>query len=332
MTSELPTKIGSYRIVGKLGEGDMGVVWEGVTADEKLRVAIKTLRPDPDKEWITETRLLMEARIPCLIEHPGIVRVFDFGRDSNGRGYFVMELLRGETLGQRIKACGTIEPGQAVNLAHQVASALAAAHAMDIVHRDVEPENIMLVPDPVRPGRERTKLLDFGVARLMSPNDGPHLKGVGLIVGTPLTISPEQCVGSFDVDDRTDVYSLGVVLYWMLAGKPPFSAADIGELLAMQIYMAPPALADIAPSVPQPLVQLVHRMLKKKRDARPRMAEVVSELSSIGGVSNAVTPPTAVVRPTAVVSPTAAVPSQRLSTPTWAGIWRWLRGVKAGPP
>jgi len=209
---------------------------------------------------------------------------------------------------------------------------LESATAEDILHRDVEPENIILVLDPVRPGRENTKLADFGVARLMSPNPGPRVEGVSLIVGSPLTISPDQCVDSFDVDDRADVYSLGVVLYWMLAGKPPFSAADIGELLAMQIYMAAPALADIAPSAPRPLVQLVHRMLKKKRDARPRMAEVVSELSSIGGVSNAVTPPTAVLRPTAAVSPTAAVPSQRLSTPTWVGIWRWLRGVKAGPP
>jgi len=142
----------------------------------------------------------------------------------------------------------------------------------------------MLVSDPAVPGGERTKLLDFGIAKLKLELQGSGdqvMTRAGVMMGTPLYMAPEQCRNASDVDDKADVYSLGVMLYRMLAGKPPFSAAGTGELMAMHIYMQPPPLSEADRSLPEPLVQLVHSMLAKKREERPSMSQVAQELERI---------------------------------------------------
>src|SRR5262249_51237260 len=149
-----------------------------------------------------------------------------------------------------------------------------------IIHRDLKPDNIMLVGDSAMPGGERTKLLDFGIAKLKQEYQGSGdqvMTRAGVMMGTPLYMAPEQCRNASDVDDKADVYSLGVMLYRMLAGKPPFTAPGTGELMAMHIYMQPPPLQSINPALPEALVQLVHRMLAKNRVERPSMAQVAQE-------------------------------------------------------
>jgi serine/threonine-protein kinase len=179
---------------------------------------------------------------------------------------------------------------EVVRLARQIAAALAAAHQKGVIHRDLKPDNVMIVADSSFPGGERTKLLDFGIAKLrleyQGEGEGQQIQTrAGVMMGTPLYMSPEQCRNASDVDDKADVYSLGIIIYRMLAGRPPFNAAGTGELMAMHIYMQPPPLVEADASLPEPLTQLVHRMLAKNRTERPSMAEVAQELDRIGTVS-----------------------------------------------
>jgi len=279
-------KVGQYQVVAKIGEGGMGAVFEAVDESIGKRVAIKVLHKEHAKNPQIASRFINEARAINVVDHPGVVQVSAFGQLPDGTAYIVMELLKGETLNGRMKASGGRMPMlTALLLARQIASALAAAHSKGIIHRDLKPDNIMLVPDSSFPGGERTKLLDFGIAKLKLEYQGSGdqvMTRAGVMMGTPLYMSPEQCRNASDVDDKADVYSLGVMLYRMLAGKPPFSAPGTGELMAMHIYMQPPPLGEADRSLPEPLVQLVHRMLAKKREERPSMSQVASELERIG--------------------------------------------------
>src|SRR5262249_11683258 len=150
------------------------------------------------------------------------------------------------------------------------ASALVAAHAKHIIHRDLKPSNIMLVPDPDVPGGERVKVVDFGIAKLSGDQGPSQLKTrAGAILGTPTYMSPEQCRGAGEVNDKSDIYSLGVVIYEMLSGRPPFVADGEGEVMAMHLYQAPPPLHSLIPTLPLDLVNLVHSMLAKVPEQRP---------------------------------------------------------------
>lgn len=276
-------RIGPYRIVRELGAGGMGKVFEAIHETIARRVAIKVLLADFAKHPEVTARFFNEARAANLIDHPSIVQVSDFGHLSDGTAYIVMELLKGESLSSRLKRHGGCLPvSQALSLAWQIAEALAAAHACGIVHRDIKPSNIMLVPDPVAPGGERAKLLDFGIAKLGGENPTERVRtSTGAMLGTPLYMSPEQCRGAGTVDDKSDVYSLGVMFYEMLAGRPPFIAEGQGELIGQHLYEEPPALQSLAPAVPAPVCALVHRMLLKDRTARPRMNEVTQEIKRL---------------------------------------------------
>lgn len=286
MSDVLPTSIGPYRIVRQLGEGDMGVVYEAVNDAIERRVAIKVLNPDYAKDRETASRFFDEARAVNRIEHPSLVQISDYGQTAEGTAYLVMEFLRGESLGQRIDrvhAAGKrLDVSEVVRIAWQTADALRAAHEKHIVHRDLKPHNLMLVRDPIAPGGERVKILDFGIAKLMK--SGAKRTATSAVLGTPLYMSPEQCRGAGEVDERSDVYSLGVVLYELLAGRCPFNAEGGGEVLGMHLFKEPPPLSSFAPSGPADLLSLTHRMLVKDKDARPEMAVVVSDLARIGGL------------------------------------------------
>ncbi|HNI60512.1 MAG TPA: serine/threonine-protein kinase, partial [Pseudomonadota bacterium] len=167
----------------------------------------------------------------------------------------------------------------------QVAAALAAAHAKNIVHRDLKPDNVMIVADPEAPGGERAKILDFGIAKLASQTkDGEAAASqtsTGMMVGTPLYMSPEQCKGSGNITDKADVYSLGVMLYRMLAGRPPFLADGSGAIMAMHIYEKPTPIRELDPSIPEDLADLIHSLLAKAAAERPPMAQVVQVLEQL---------------------------------------------------
>ena len=285
--------IGSYRILRKLGEGGMGAVFEGVQDAIERHVAIKVLHPEFAQRQEYITRFFNEARAVNRIAHPGLVQVSDLGQLPDGTAYIVMELLSGESLGSRLeKRSGPLELAPVINLGCQLADALAAAHAKGIIHRDLKPDNVMVVADSQVPGGERAKLLDFGIAKLAAET-GPKTPRTrtDALMGTPRYMSPEQCRGAAEVDDKSDVYSLGVMLFQMLSGRLPFDGDGPGEVIAKHIYEAPPVLATLTPGLPDTLYDLVNRLLAKDKTSRPAMLEVSALLDQIGGLLGA--PPAA---------------------------------------
>lgn len=262
----------------------MGTVYEGIQESIERRVALKVLHPEYARNPDAVTRFFNEARAANRIDHPNIVQVSEFARADDGTVYLVMEFLRGETLGRRLEtllaAGGRMRPVEVVQIAAQLADALAAAHEKGIVHRDLKPGNVMLIPDTLSPSGERVKLLDFGIAKLTQGAGGKATK-TNALLGTPQYMSPEQCRGAGGVDERTDVYALGVILYELLAGRPPFVAEEPIAYLGLHVYQPPPPLANLASQAPGEVRELVHRLLEKDKAARPAMREVRARLLQI---------------------------------------------------
>ena len=272
-------RIEKYRIIRKLGEGGMGEVFEAINDDLGRHVAIKVLHANYDKDPQVVGRFFNEARAANQVDHPGMVQVHEFAQLPDGTAYIVMEYLRGESLAARYRR-GKLQYQDVARLGYLVADALAAAHARGIVHRDLKPDNIMIVSDPNVPGNERTKILDFGIAKL-SEGSALEKTRTAAVMGTPHFMSPEQCRGAGSVDDRADVYALGVILFIGIAGRPPFDGEGIGEIIAKHIYEAPPPLSVLAPNAPIALLSIVERLLQKDRTLRPSMREVATTLQAI---------------------------------------------------
>jgi serine/threonine protein kinase len=289
-------RIGSYHVTTLIGEGGMGMVYAAEhTRIHSLRVAVKCLKRFYAEDETALARFFNEARATMAIRHPGIVEVADVGRLPDGRPYLVMELLEGETVARRLLR-GRMSVSEAIDLARQVTSALAAAHSAGVVHRDLKPENLFLIAR--RPGEaQRVKVLDFGVAKLR--NDVPEAAlqtRTGSIIGTPAYMSPEQCRGiSRQTDGRADIYSLGVILYEMLAGRPPFLGEGGGDVMIMHVRDEPPLLSSFVTGVPAWLEAVVLRALAKSPADRFQRAEELEEAlaggyESAGVVSAAATP------------------------------------------
>lgn len=285
--STRPSRIGPYRIVRQLGEGGMGTVFEAVHEQIERRVAIKVILPDYARDAEFTARFFNEARVVNRVGHPGLVQISDYGRLPDGTAYIVMEFLEGETLAKRLEQPGgKLSLPEVIQLGWQLADSLAAAHDKGIVHRDLKPENVMIVPDPYMANGERTKLLDFGIAKVaelgaLEPAQGAKTKA-NQVMGTPDYMSPEQCAGAAGVDGKSDVYSLGVMLFKMLAGRSPFVAETSSQIMGMHMFVAPPLLRELAPNVPQPLAELVHRMLAKNAEARLTMRQMAATLERLG--------------------------------------------------
>jgi eukaryotic-like serine/threonine-protein kinase len=276
--------VGNYRISDLVGSGGMGAVYRAEHILLGKRAAVKVLLPERSASQEIIDRFFNEAKAASLIKDPGIVEIFDFGRLADGNAYIVMELLEGETLGDRLKRVGLLSPNHACSIARHVAGTLAAAHSHKIIHRDLKPDNVFLVKDPAMPRGERAKVLDFGIAKLNSnaqPSDMVKTE-TGRLMGTPYYMSPEQCRGAGKVDHRTDIYSLGCVLYQMLAGRPPFVLEGAGEILAAHIHIPAPSPRVHEPSIPQSLERMILKMLEKDPDLRYQsMAEVMDSLNDI---------------------------------------------------
>jgi serine/threonine protein kinase len=258
----------------------MGTVFEAVHDRIGRRVALKVLNARLRSHPQALPRLLNEARAVNLIEHPGLVEVYDCFETQDGGAAIVMELLRGESLHERMER-GPM-PAETARIGRQIAEALAAAHERGIVHRDLKPENVMILPDPATPAQERIKILDFGLAKIDAGLAEPAWQvqtRATTLLGTPRYMAPEQCKGAGPVDDRADVYALGVILYQMMVGHPPFDAAGVGELLAMHIYAPPPPLAAPLRQGAPILSALIEQMLQKDPAHRPSMAEVAVTLA-----------------------------------------------------
>ncbi len=295
--------IGSYRVTRVLGEGGMGRVYLAQHTVIGKLAAIKVLLPQFSTQPDVVNRFLNEARSSSLLKHPGVVDVYDFGVTPSGSVFLVMEYLEGETLAARIKREQRLPAPRIVDIVRQLTNALALAHARGIVHRDLKPENIFLVSDLEARSGERTKILDFGIAKLTeSDGSNPLQTRTGTIMGTPVYMSPEQCRGAGLVDYRSDIYSLGCVMFEMAAGQPPFGGGGPGEIIGAHLFSPPPSLQGI---VPDDLAELIAHMLAKEPSARVQsMGDVGAALERMGApdvrksaptiVLDAVRPPPAV--------------------------------------
>jgi serine/threonine-protein kinase len=266
--------LGNYRLVAQLGSGSMGVVFLAEHQRIERRVAIKLLAPELVRDEHVLQRFFNEARATSLTRHPGIVDVFDCDVDRSGRAYIVMEHLEGETLAERLRRGGKLHWSAACLIARRVADALAAVHEKGIVHRDLKPENVFLVANGRDPAAA-VKVLDFGVAKLLTAGAVARLTMRGTVVGTPEYMSPEQCAGT-EVDHRADIYALGCILFEMLTAQPPFVTATVRELVLAHRFQPPPSVVASCSGVPGWLGQLLERMLAKEPDRRPASMHEVS--------------------------------------------------------
>jgi len=279
--STLAPAAGDYEIVRQIGQGGMATVFEGVHRRTRQRVAIKMLRSELSRQREVVGRFFNEARAVRLIHHPSVIEIFEVAQLPDGAAYMVMELLDGETLSAHLRRAGRLGAA-ALPLVREVAAAVAQAHERRIIHRDLKPDNIMLVPAAAG---LRVKVLDFGIAKIaqdaeLAPGMGVRTR-TGTVFGTPLYMSPEQCRGDGGVGAPTDVYAMGVMLHQLVAGRPPFWANAIGELLVMQIADPPPPLSTVVPDVDPALERLTLSMLDKQPERRPTMRAVLRTLDHL---------------------------------------------------
>ncbi|HEY5923545.1 MAG TPA: serine/threonine-protein kinase, partial [Kofleriaceae bacterium] len=254
--------LGSYRIVSEIGSGGMGVVYLAEHALIGRKVAVKLLRADMPAEYVE--RFFTEAKAAATLHHPGLVDVFDFGHHADGRAFIVMEFLPGESLAERLEHEPRLPATLACVITRSVAISLHVAHEQGIIHRDLKPGNIFLIPDPEAPAGLRTKVLDFGIAKLIREREERAVKTAsGAVIGTPRYMSPEQCKNARTVDGRSDIYSLGCILYEMLLGVAPFDYDSWAELVGAHLYEMPPRPTEIDTKVPPDIEMLITKMIEK---------------------------------------------------------------------
>ena len=278
-----------YEIKNQAGMGGMGTVYQAIDRDSGELIALKILH---SRATVEQARFDQEARVLAELSHPGIVRYFDHGVTPNGSPYIAMEWLEGETLEERLGR-GSLGPAAAAHIARLVLEALSAAHARNIVHRDIKPGNIFLVGWKL----SEIRVLDFGIARRVF--DAKRLTRKGSTVGTPLYTSPEQARGRADVDGRADIFSLGCVLFEVLTGDPPFTGDTPLEVMTKVCAGRVPELTSRRPGIPAAVATLVHAMLFPDPAQRPQSAAalaiefeaVVRALGGISGESAATSPP-----------------------------------------
>jgi len=238
---------GNYQIVRLVGEGGFGEVYEAWNQFLQRRAAIKVLHTGMLDDPELVRRFLNEARAASAIRHPNIIEVLDAGVTPEGEPYILMEFLEGDSLQKLLQQQGRMPVSMVQEIARQAGSALSAAHAAGIVHRDLKPENIFLMPDPVSSMGFRVKVLDFGIAKVrLGGAWGSTLKTqAGQVMGSPAYMSPEQCRDSSDVDRRSDIYSLGCLMYEVLTGQPAFSGSFGTGLLHKHLSCEPPRFSEI---------------------------------------------------------------------------------------
>ncbi len=264
-------KLGQYRLQRRIGCGGMGEVYLAEHQLLKRPCAVKLIRPCAATDSRALARFEREVRLTATLSHPNTVDVYDYGRAEDGTYYYVMEYLRGLSLAELVERHGPLPPERTVYLLRQVCGALREAHAAGLIHRDLKPSNIFAAR---RGGMEDVaKLLDFGLVRPAATVGAAHLSAEGQIVGTPQYMSPEQARGAHELDERSDIYSLGAVAFYLLTGRPPFEGDDgISVLIAhARDPVTPPS--QIRPSIPEDLEQVVLRCLAKDTAERFEDAE-----------------------------------------------------------
>jgi eukaryotic-like serine/threonine-protein kinase len=296
------TDVGGYVVEAVIGQGGMGVVYAATHPLIGKRAAVKVLRPELSTDVRAVERFITEARSVNQIGHPNIVDIFAFGTMPDGRNYYVMDLLVGESLRTRLKRTTALHVSEAAHVVDEIASALIAAHSKGIIHRDLKPDNIFMMSAAGR--WPEVKLLDWGLAKLLSPTS-KFRTVTGALLGTPVYMSPEQARAADTVDARTDIYSLGVIAYELLSGVAPFKRNTSMETLLAHAEEDVPPLADKVPGLPDELIQLIEAMLGKEPDERPTLAAVRTVLRRLKGTKI----PTMSVAGIAMEIPVTSTPS-----------------------
>ncbi len=320
------TEVGEYRLQEKLGEGGFGAVYRAVHAVIGKVAAVKILQLAYSSSPQMVSRFVAEARAVNQIRHKNIIDIFAFGRLTDGRHYFVMELLEGESLQQLLSREGRLPVERALKILRPVARALDAAHAAGIAHRDLKPDNVFLAHD--EDSGTVPKLLDFGIAKLLDSTSSGHKTETGTPIGTPHYMSPEQCRG-LSVDQRTDVYSFGILTYRILTGELPFDARTSLDVMFQQIHQHPRPVSMVQSELPDSFDEPIAAMLAKEPVDRPESVETaldaLAQAAAAAGfpvdpVSGArAKPPSKTPRTAGNDSPRVITGSkEKLGTPTYA--------------
>jgi serine/threonine protein kinase len=291
------SKLGRYAIQSELGRGAMGVVYKATDTALERTVAVKTVNMALERDGAEkyEARFYQEARAAGSLNHPNIVTVYDVGKEGNV-AYMAMEFIEGQELRSLLAEGRALPVSHAVSIAAQVAEGLAYAHQHGVVHRDIKPANIMVLSDgPV-------KITDFGIARMRASND--ELTQSGMMLGSPKYMSPEQVIGK-RADHRSDIFSLGVILYETLTGSAPFSGENVTALMYQIVNFAPPAPSAVNPAVPELLNFIVAKMLAKPLEERyPSAQELANDLRNC---ERQIASPAAVTQPLRPLGATAGL-------------------------
>ena len=310
---------GDYQMLRRLGRGGMADVYVAQQLSLERQVAMKVLRPDLARDEAYVRRFEREARAAADLAHPNIIQIYEIGQ-WEGNHYIVQEFVDGSNLREYVRRFGAMTPDQVINVLYAVASALDRASSRGIIHRDVKPENIMLGV-----GGE-VKVADFGLARIDRPGFQSELTQIGLTMGTPLYMSPEQIQGKA-VDARSDLYSLGVTAFYLLTGHPPFEGDSPLAIAVKHMNEPPPPLDAIRGGIPQPLIQIVEALLAKEPARRIQTpAKLMQQLESVAGRTlGPASLSTAVVHP---LEATERLQALLKAERSWIGLLGWF---VAGP-
>jgi serine/threonine protein kinase len=337
---------GRYRLERLLGEGGMGAVWSALHTLTEKRVALKFLKAAEQPELVR--RFVREARAASAVRHPNVIGIHDVLTLEDGMPCMVMDLLEGESLGQRLERTGPVPPHELAAIMVPVLSAVGAAHALGIVHRDLKPDNVFLSRQG--DGSLAPMVLDFGICKLISPEsglrEGSTLTETGAVMGTPFYMAPEQVFGEPDVDARADVWALGVMIYECASGTRPVRGENMGQLIKHILSGSIRPLQEVAPQVAPELARTVDRMLiQDRRDRTPDLREPFQILQALTAVSaqsfGAATtmrvvhseppPAAAMVRPSSPLEATSAGKPVTANVQTRAAAkpWRSVAGAVA---
>lgn len=274
-------QLGQYRLKQRIGSGGMGEVYLAEHEMLKRPCAIKLIRPEKAGDPKVLARFEREVRSTAKLSHWNSIDIFDYGNTADGVFYYVMEYLPGHNVGELVELAGPLEPGRVIYLMQQVCSAIAEAHGIGLVHRDIKPANIFCA---YRGGEyDVAKLLDFGLAKpMIAIGPDSQLTQEGSITGSPLFMSPEQATGERDADVRSDIYSLGAVMYYLLTGRPPFDYQQPMKVIVAHVSEEPPLPRVLVPAIPSTLERIVMRCLAKEPEERFQDAlELRRELEAV---------------------------------------------------